>query len=201
MEETQKGLRWAALIVPAIALLLAIVGLARAQAVESDVPETAVVPGDEGGAAAAASKHPGAHAAATASPLKFDLEAAQALVKVTRETPVFVEPANTSKIWEKTVPGKFVDVTGSTHYFLQVKLKNGRVGYIDPAAVELVKPTDKIFTLTSDAAVLDKPNKWAKKVSEVHKGHEVHVVGVALNYTRIRMKSGLEGFIPMTAME
>ncbi|HTQ24480.1 MAG TPA: hypothetical protein VMI09_07265, partial [Candidatus Binataceae bacterium] len=88
MEETQKGLRWAALIVPAIALLLAIVGLARAQAVESDVPETAVVPGDEGGAAAAASKPPAAHAAPAASPLKFDLEAAQALVKVTRETPV-----------------------------------------------------------------------------------------------------------------
>lgn len=200
MEDTQKGFRWAALVVPAIALLLAIAGLARAQAVESDVPETSIVPSDEGGTTAAAPKHLAAHAAA-GSPLKFDLESANAMVKVARETPVFVEPANTSKIWEKTVPGKFVDVTGSTHYFLQVKLKNGRVGYIDPAAVELVKPTDKIFTLTSDAAVLDKPNKWAKKLAEVHKGHEVHVVGVALNYTQIRMKSGLEGFIPMAAME
>ena len=199
MEESHKGLRWAVLIVPAIALLLAIVGMARAQAIESDVPETSVVPSEEG--AAAAPRHPAAHAAANAGALKFDLEPAQALVKITHETPVFVEPANTSKIWEKTQVGKFIDVTGSTHYFLQVKLKNGRVGYIDPAAVELVRPTDKIFTLTSDAAVLERPNKWSKKLSEVHKGHQVHVVGVALNYTRIRMKSGLEGFIPMAAME
>ena len=201
MEETQRGFRWAALVVPAIALLLAMLGLARAQAVESDVPDTAVVPGDENPAPAKAPKHAAAAQAAAPSTLKFDVEPAQAVAKVTHETPVFVEPANTSKIWEKTVPGKYVDVTGSTHYFLQVKLKNGRVGYIDPSAVELVKPTDKIFTLTSDAAVLEKPNKWAKKLSEVHKGHQVHVIGVALNYTQIRMKSGLEGFIPMTAME
>ena len=201
MEDTSKGFRWAALVVPAIALLLALVGLARAQAVESDVPETSVVPSDEGAAAASAPKLAGAHAATPASTLKFDLEPAQALVKVIHETPVFVEPANTSKIWEKTAIGKFVNVTGSTHYFLQVKLKNGRVGYIDPSAVELIKPTDKIFALTSDAAVLEKPNKWAKKVSEVHKGHDVHVIGVALNYTQIKMKSGLQGFIPMNAME
>jgi len=202
MEESQKGLRWAVIIVPAIALLLAIVGMARAQPVESDVPDTSIVPSDESAAPAPAPSHvpPAAHPAAS-SDLKFELEPAKALVKVIRETPVFVEPANTSKIWEKTQIGKFIEVTGSTHYFLQVKLKSGRVGYIDPAAVELTKPADKIFQLTSDAPVLERPNKWAKKVAEVHKGHDVHVIGVALDYTRIKMKSGLEGFIPMTAMQ
>ena len=204
MDESQKGLRWAVIIVPAIALLLAIVGMARAQPVESDVPETSVVPGDESGAPApapVAKRAPAAAHSEPASELKFDLEPAHALVKVIRETPVFVEPANTSKIWEKTQIGKFIDVTGSTHYFLQVKLKSGRVGYIDPAAVQLVKPTDKLFQLTTDAAVLEKPNRWSKKVAEVHKGHDVHVIGVALDYTQIKMKSGLEGFIPMTAMQ
>ena len=31
--------------------------------------------------------------------------------------------------------------------------------------------------------------------------HNVHVVGLSLDYMQIRMKSGLEGFIPMTALE
>ncbi|MGC1192849.1 MAG: hypothetical protein WA861_19875, partial [Candidatus Binatus sp.] len=89
----------------------------------------------------------------------------------------------------------------STHYYLQVKLKSGQTGYIDPSAVELVRPADKVFMLTHDAGVLDKPNRWAKKLAEVHQGHNVHVVGLSLNYMRIRMKSGLEGYIPMTALE
>ena len=92
-------------------------------------------------------------------------------------------------------------MTGSTHYYLQVRLKSGQTGYIDPSAVELAKPADKVFVLTHDAGVLDKPNRWGKKVAEVHQNKNVHVVGIALNYVRIRMKSGLEGYIPTTALE
>ena len=55
--------------------------------------------------------------------------------------------------------------------------------------------------LTHDAPVLDAPNHWGKKVSEVHQGHAVHVVGIALSYMKIRMKSGLEGYIPASALE
>ena len=117
------------------------------------------------------------------------------------DSPVYSAPAKSSKHIEQLTRDKFVEVTGSTHYFLQVKLKSGQTGYIDPSAVELVKPADKVFVLTHDAAVLDKPNRWAKKLAEVHQSHNVHVVGLALNYMRIRMKSGLEGFIPMTALE
>jgi len=134
-------------------------------------------------------------------PSKLEIEPAHALVKLNNDTAVLAKPDKTSKQIQQAQSGKFIDVTGATHYFLQVKLKSGETGYIDPAAVELVKPTDKIFTLTSDSAVLEKPNKWSKKLSEVHKGHNVHVVGVALDYTKIRMKSGLEGYIPMSALE
>ena len=116
-------------------------------------------------------------------------------------SPVLSEPSKSSKTIETAQAGKVINVTGSTHYFLRVKLKSGETGYLDPAAADLVKPTDKIFALTSNAAVLEKPNRWAKKLSEVHKGHDVHVIGVALNYTKIKMKSGLEGFIPMNALE
>jgi hypothetical protein len=84
---------------------------------------------------------------------------------------------------------------------LQVKLKDGQTGYLEPSAVSLIAPTDKVFLLTHDAAVLDKPNRWGKKLAEVHKGRNVHAVGLSLNYMRIRMKNGLEGFIPLTALE
>lgn len=122
-------------------------------------------------------------------------------MKVLEAQPVYSEPAKSSKHIEQMSVGKFVDVTGSTHYYLQVKLKSGQTGYIDPSAVELVRPADKVFMLTHDAGVLDKPNRWAKKLAEVHQGHNVHVVGLSLNYMRIRMKSGLEGYIPITALE
>ncbi|MGC1679387.1 MAG: hypothetical protein WA740_17780, partial [Candidatus Binataceae bacterium] len=56
-----------------------------------------------------------------------------------------------------------------------------------------------MFKLTANAAVLDKPDRWGKKLSEVHAGFDVHVVGIALSYVQIRMKSGLEGFIPTSA--
>jgi hypothetical protein len=177
--------------------------LVHAQADESDMPETSVVPSDENPAPPPLAKHasPATARHTVGSNLKFEVEPAHALVKLVRDTPVLVEPAKWSKQLEPAHAGKLIDVTGSTHYFLQVKLKSGQIGYIDPAAAELVKPTDKIFTLTSDSPVLEKPNKWARKVSEVHKGHNVHVIGVALDYTQIRMKSGLEGYVPMTAME
>ena len=55
--------------------------------------------------------------------------------------------------------------------------------------------------LTHDAGVLDKPSRWGKKLAEVHQSHNVHVIGIALNYVQIRMKSGLEGFVPLTALE
>jgi len=130
-----------------------------------------------------------------------EIEPAQARLKVLQSAPVYSAPAKSSKQIEQLSPDKFVEVTGSTHYYLHVKLKSGQTGYIDPSSVELVKPTDKVFVLTHDAGVLDKPNRWAKKLAEVHQGHNVHVVGISLDYMRIRMKSGLEGFIPMTALE
>jgi uncharacterized protein YgiM (DUF1202 family) len=174
----------------------------RAQVNESDVPETTVVPADESSPPQPAPKQasaPTGHQAG--APTKFEVEPAHAVVKLNNDTAVLAKPDKASKQIEQAQSGKFIDITGATHYFLQVKLKSGETGYIDAAAAELVKPTDKIFTLTSDSAVLEKPNKWSKKVSEVHKGHNVHVIGVALDYTKIRMKSGLEGYVPMSALE
>jgi hypothetical protein len=191
---------------------------------EEDVPETSVVPAEgPSGAAAAPAGSPSSmtpsapaesgvmsapapttkphvhHAASTAR--APEIEPAQARLKVLQDAPVYSSPAKTSKRIEQLTRDKFVEVTGSTHYYLQVQLKSGQTCYIDPSAVEIAKPTDKVFVLTHDAAVLDKPNRWGKKLAEVHQTHNVHVIGLALNYAQIRMKSGLEGFIPLTALE
>jgi uncharacterized protein YgiM (DUF1202 family) len=139
---------------------------------------------------------------ATAAPIKsVPVEPAQARVLLKQDTWIYAQPSNKSAHLEKGEKGKFVMVTGSTHYFLRVKLKNGKDGYVMADAVQIAVPADKLFTLTHDAPVLDVPNRWGKKVSQVHQGHAVHVVGVALNYMKIRMHSGMEGYIPSSALE
>ena len=97
--------------------------------------------------------------------------------------------------------GKFVIVTGITSSYVRVQLKNGSTAYIPASAVTLTRPADKIFQLTADAPVLSEPSQYGKKISEVHRGHDVHVVGLSLNYMKIRMRDGVEGFIPVTALE
>jgi hypothetical protein len=188
---------------------------------DEDVPSTSIVPAEAPSGAAPVkspssvtspstglvlmppTKHvaPAHHASTRNTVREPEIEPAQARVKVLQAAPVYAAAAKSSKHVEQLTPGKFVEVTGSTHSYLQVKLKSGQTGYIDPAAVEMLRPADKVFVLTHDAGVLDKPNRWGKKLAEVHQGKNVHVVGLALNYMRIRMKNGLEGFIPTTALE
>jgi hypothetical protein len=141
------------------------------------------------------------HASSRSTVREPEIEPADARLKVIQDAPVYSSPSKSSKHLEQLTPGKFVTVTGAARNYLQVRLKSGETGYIDPSAVELVKPVDKVFVLTHDAGVLDKPNRWGKKLAEVHQTHNVHVVGLALNYMRIRMKNGLEGYIPQTALE
>ena len=213
-------------LVAAVAMLAFSAPCFAAGVNEEDVPETSVVPAEgpsgaagapagspssmtppsapaESGvmAAPAPTTKPHTHHASTTSAHAPEIEPAQARLKVLQDAPVYSAPAKTSKHIEQLTTGKFVEVTGSTHYYLQVQLKSGQTGYIDPSSVEIAKPTDKVFVLTHDAGVLDKPNRWGKKQAEVHQGHNVHVIGLALNYAQIRMKSGLEGFIPLTALE
>jgi hypothetical protein len=190
---------------------------------EEDVPSTSIVPAEGPSGAAPVNSTPSPKTPSTASapsgPTRIsapksshrvssrnsvrapEIEPADARLKVLQSAPVHSAPAKSSKQIGQLTPDKFVNVTGSTHYYLQVKLKSGQTGYIDPASVQLVKPVDKVFVLTHDAGVLDKPNRWGKKLAEVHQGHNVHVVGLSLNYMRIRMKSGLEGYIPTAALE
>lgn len=139
---------------------------------------------------------------AAAAPVKsVPVEPAQARLLLKEDTWIYAQPSNRSAHVEKGEKGKFVMVTGTTHYFLRVKLRSGEEGYVLAEAVALAAPADKLFMLTHDAPVLDAPNHWGKKISAVHHGHAVHVVGIALSYMKIRMKSGMEGYIPSSALE
>ena len=219
-----RSARMTALVAIVVATLAISAPSFAAGMAEEDVPSTSIVPADSSSGAAPANSPASAtspstgssgktwmpppkravplhHASSKNSVHEPEIEPAKARLKVLADSPVFVAPAKSSKHIEQLTRDKFVEVTGSTHYFLRVNLKNGQTGYIEPSAVELVRPADKVFLLTHDAAVLDKPNRWGKKVAEVHASKNVHVVGLSLDYMQIRMKSGLEGFIPMTALE
>jgi hypothetical protein len=117
------------------------------------------------------------------------------------DTWAYAQPARSATHLEQLRAGKYVRVTGATVHYLRVKLKSGATAYVPMTAVELARPTDKIFRLTKDAAVLSAPNHSSKRLAEVHDGHEVHVVGTSMNYMKIRMKDGLEGFIAVSALE
>jgi uncharacterized protein YgiM (DUF1202 family) len=129
------------------------------------------------------------------------VEPTHAMLKLKKDTWVFASPAASSSTVERAHADKFVNVTGSTRYYAQVKLKSGATGYVPLSAIELTRPEDKIMRLSTDAAVLSQPNRYGQKLAEVHQAHDVHVIGISMNYIKIRMKSGLEGFIPLTATE
>jgi len=141
------------------------------------------------------------HAAKKSGPWSGAVEPADAMLRLKEDSWAYSSPANSSSRVERMDAGKFVHVTGTTHYFVQVKLKSGVVGYVPVSAAELDRPTDKIFKLTKDTPVLSEPNHYGKKLAEVHNTHDVHVIGTSLNYMKIRMKDGLEGYIAMTALE
>ena len=129
------------------------------------------------------------------------VESGKAMLKLKADSWAYALPAKSSRHVERVHAGKFVNVTGSTHYYLQVKLKSGATAYVPISAVELARPTDKVFRLTKDTSVLSTPSHFGKKLAEVHSGHDVHVVGTSMNYLKIKMKDGLEGYIAMTALE
>jgi hypothetical protein len=128
------------------------------------------------------------------------VEPGNADMRIKQDAWAYAEPATTSNRIAKLSSGSMVKVTGTTRYFAQVKLSSG-VAFVLLSDIDLNRPTDKIFQLTHDSPVLSQPNHYGEQLAEVHRGHEVPVVGTSLNYVRIRMKSGLEGYVAMSALE
>jgi Bacterial SH3 domain len=139
---------------------------------------------------------------AKAPEVETTVEPANARLKVRSSgAPIYSRGSRQSEQIGTLSADKYVQVTGSTKSYLQIQLKDGRTGYIEPSSVELVTPYDKEFLLTADSPVFAAPNQFAQKMAEVHRGKYVHVIGHALSYMQIRMKDGTQGYVPMTAAQ
>jgi len=211
----------AVMIVGLFTIAFAISGFAQSDSeAPKGLPETTIAPegggpppppaADEGAASPAApapavatkpAHHKSHHAASHSASYAGAVESATGLLKLKEDSWAYATPAKSSGHVERVHSGKFVNVTGTTRNYVQVKLKSGAVAYVPVSAVELARPTDKVFKLTKDAPVLSVPNHHGKKLAEVHRDHEVHIVGTSVNYMKIRMKDGLEGFISISALE
>lgn len=144
---------------------------------------------------------PAAHQTAAEASPETAAEPATAHLRLIANSWAYARPDNRGARIEPVRSGKYVNVTGTTRYYLQVRLKSGKTAYVPYEVVNYVTPADRIFHLTADSPVLSAPNHAAKKLAEVHRGHDVQVVGVALTYMKIRMRDGREGFIPDSALE
>lgn len=131
----------------------------------------------------------------------FEVEPASARLKIIGAGWVMANPWKTAKKIEPLDAGKVLIVTGSTRDYLQVRLKNDAVGYVEPTAIDLVKPTDQVFMVTGDSPIYERPNRFAGKVGEVVHGKRVKVTGIALNYLRVKLRSGVVGFVPISALQ
>src|SRR5208337_4819792 len=104
-------------------------------------PETTV---DEGVPSVSASpatdhSHLRHHATGPEPSYSAAVEPAHAMLKLKKDAWAYSGPDTSSNTLERVHAGKFINVTGSTHYYLQVKLKSGATGYVPISAVELTR--------------------------------------------------------------
>ena len=116
-------------------------------------------------------------------------------------TPVLAAPARGSRQVAEVHAMKYVNVTGLTANYVSVRLRDGTVGYVAVEAVNLVEPADKVLGVVRNAPVFEKPYLHSRQVGEVHAPGRVRVVGIAPGYMKVRMRTGVEGFVSSTAFE
>ena len=79
--------------------------------------------------------HKARHRAAAASSMSgSEVEPAKAMLKLKQNSWAYTRPAKSSKRIEPVHAGKFLNVTGLTHYYLQVNLKSGATAYVPISA-------------------------------------------------------------------
>lgn len=129
------------------------------------------------------------------------LEPAQGRFKLVQDSWAYKSPSTDSDHLKEVYAGHQVIVTGSTRDFVQVRLKDGSTGYIPLAVVAAFHPAEKMLTVSSDAGVYAGPHLGNAKLAKVQRGQNVHVIGVELYYLKIRTDDGVEGFIPVGAVQ
>jgi tetratricopeptide (TPR) repeat protein len=64
-----------------------------------------------------------------------------------------------------------------------------------------VKDIEKRFKLTRDSPLYQSPGTDSPVVGQVHRGKFVHITGIAGDWFRVQLKTGVVGFIPLSAAE
>jgi hypothetical protein len=164
-----------------------------------------------GASAPAAPPAPPTTGAATASPRPAvprharieaeEVEPAQGRLQLNTDAWVLAAPTRGSRHVKRVHAPKYVLVTGLAADYVRVRLRDGTTGYVSSEAVNLVKPADKVFSVTHNSPVYEKPSQHSRRVAELHTPGDVQVIGIAPDYLNVRMRSGIEGFAPTTAFE
>jgi len=135
-------------------------------------------------------------------PIKEEqVEPAQGRLQLNSDAWVIAAPTRSSKVVRRVHSRKYVQVTGLAADYVRVQLHDGTIGYIPVEAVDLVSPVAKLFRVVHNSPVFEKASMYSGRVAEVHTPGEVVVIGVAPKYLKVRMRSGVEGFVPATAFE
>jgi tetratricopeptide (TPR) repeat protein len=106
----------------------------RVRALDPKLAEQAGAPPAAAPAAGASAEAPAPAAAATAAPLK--IKQVNKLFLLTKNSPVYENPDPTSRQIARVKRKKYVHVIGITGSYLQIKLRNGTIGFIPISAAE-----------------------------------------------------------------
>lgn len=129
------------------------------------------------------------------------VEPAQGRFKLEQDSWAYKSPSTDSDHLKEVHAGHQLIVTGATRDFVQVHLKDGSTGYVPLAVVAVFRPAEKTLTVSSDVSVYAGPHLGNAKLARVQRGQSVHVIGVELYYLKIRTDDGVEGFIPVGAVQ
>lgn len=64
-----------------------------------------------------------------------------------------------------------------------------------------IKRLNKLFLLTKNSPVYESPDTTSRQVAKVTRRKYVHVIGITGNFLQIKLRSGIVGFIPTSAVE
>ncbi len=70
-----------------------------------------------------------------------------------------------------------------------------------PAPEPTIRRINKVFYLTHNSPVYEHPDHSSRVVAHVHRRGYVRVIGVTRGWLQIRLRSGVVGFIPVSAAE
>ena len=68
-------------------------------------------------------------------------------------------------------------------------------------AAPKIKTVNKRLLLTHDSSVHNSPDDSSSVVAQVHRHKYVHVIGITGDWLQVKLKTGVVGFIPISAAE